>query len=297
MWSRETSEHLSIIWVIIPWLNHFLMGTADLVIECMWGLVHQFSRCLKQHASCPTVYQPVLVARNSKQVQNVQMKQRQRLRLSHDALYILHELAYDLDGFVLKITTYPDLVVVCGMKSMIVEMESVLQNEARSQLSSYDTTFQLGDFNMSTLLFRNTVFTTSPVMPAFFLIHECKFKSVHSDLMKMVSEMAPSLHTGFWKIPLVSDCEEGICEAVDKHLTNVVRLRCWNHVINAAKTWLRCHGAQASEIPFYVSCVKELLHQSCEEEYTSCLKKLEVKWSRAFSEYYMDHIHCKVTLH
>ena len=78
------------------------------------------------------MYQPILVARNGKQLQNIQIKQRQHLRLSHDVLYNLHELPYDLDQFVSKIMTYPDLVVVCAMKIMIVETESILQSEAWS---------------------------------------------------------------------------------------------------------------------------------------------------------------------
>ena len=247
------------------------------------------------NATCSPALQPVLVARNSKQIQNLQMKMRQKFRLTHDALYNLHELAYDLDGFVLKISTYPDLVVVCAMKSMVVAMEGVLQSRATSQLLSYDTTFQLGDFYVSTLLFRNTFFTSCPVMPAFFLIHERKFKSVHSEFMKIVGEMVPSLCIGSEKIPLVSDCEEGICQAVDLHLPNVVRLRCWNHLLNAAKRWLHSHGAQAREVSFYISCVRELLHQCAEKEYTSCLQKLQVQWSRAFVDYYMENIHCEVS--
>ena len=223
------------------------------------------------------------------------MKMRQRFRLTHDALYNLHELAYDFDGFVLKITTYPDLVVMCAMKSMVVEMEGVLQSNATSQLLSYDTTFQLGDFYVSTLLFRNTFFTSCPVMPAFFLIHERKFKSVHSEFMKTVGDMVPTLCIGPGKVPLVSDCEEGICQAVDIHLPNVVRLRCWNHVLNAAKRWLHSHGAQAREVPFYVSCLRELLHQPAEKEYTCCLEKLQMQWSRAFLDYYMENIHCEVS--
>ena len=80
------------------------------------------------------------------------MKQCQKFRLTHDALYNLHELAYNLDGFVMKITMYPDLVIICALKSMVVELETVLQLDLQSQLLSYDTTFELGDFYLSTSL-------------------------------------------------------------------------------------------------------------------------------------------------
>lgn len=58
----------------------------------------------------------VLLPRNKKQVANMQAQQCQKLRLSHDALYNMHELAFDLDGFIHKIVTFPDLIVVCGLR-------------------------------------------------------------------------------------------------------------------------------------------------------------------------------------
>ena len=40
---------------------------------------------------------------------------------------IIHELAYDLEDFVHKVVTFPDVVVVCGMKQMLSEIERILQ--------------------------------------------------------------------------------------------------------------------------------------------------------------------------
>ncbi len=51
--------------------------------------------------------------RNSRQIINLQQANRRRKnRLTKDAIYNLHEMAYDLGGFVKVIKTYPDLVVV-----------------------------------------------------------------------------------------------------------------------------------------------------------------------------------------
>ena len=58
-----------------------------------------------------------LMPRNPNYISNVQAKERQKTHLSHDALYNLHEIAFDLDGYVSKIVTYPDLLVICGLKS------------------------------------------------------------------------------------------------------------------------------------------------------------------------------------
>ena len=87
---------------------------------------------------CPAL-QPVLKPRNIRQVTNHMAIQRQKFRLSHDELYNIHEIALDLDGFVHKIITYPDLIIVCGHSKLLNEMEQLIQlGETTGQLLSYD---------------------------------------------------------------------------------------------------------------------------------------------------------------
>ena len=63
-------------------------------------------------ASGPTASNASLQLRNRRQVVNHKALERQKLRLSHDEFYNTHEIAYDLDGFVAKIFTYPDLIQI-----------------------------------------------------------------------------------------------------------------------------------------------------------------------------------------
>ena len=101
----------------------------------------------------------VLSPRNSKQVENIRFKQMQKKRISHDALYNLHELALDMPGFIHLIHTHPDLVCVLGKKALLDQLDRVLVLDSiSSQLLSYDATFQLGDFYVSILSFRHTLF-------------------------------------------------------------------------------------------------------------------------------------------
>ena len=159
----------------------------------------------------PQEYHSVYTPRNRKQISNLQARYRQRLRISHDALYNLHELSYDLQNFVHKIITYPDLVVICGLKPMLKEVNRLMQIQSpdASQLLSYDTTFQLGDFYLSPLLFKNILFSKPLVMPAVILLHERKFKSCHEELMRAVACEIPSLFNGKNTIPMVTDDEKG----------------------------------------------------------------------------------------
>ena len=96
--------------------------------------------------SCHSTLNPVLQIRNTRQVINHKSIRRQKSRLTHDGLYNIHEIAFDLDGFVSKIITFPDLVIVCGHPKLLMEMNNLLQIGAiHGQLFSYDTTFELGD--------------------------------------------------------------------------------------------------------------------------------------------------------
>ena len=84
----------------------------------------------KGEISCsdyPPQYQSVLKPRNTKEIANVQHCHRQKFRFSHDGLYNVHELSYDLGGFVHKIITFPDLVIVYGMRNVIKEFDRPLQ--------------------------------------------------------------------------------------------------------------------------------------------------------------------------
>lgn len=57
----------------------------------------------------------VQAPRNAKQVRNLRFKHLHQKRISRDALYNIHELAYDTPGFIWQITTFPDLICICGL--------------------------------------------------------------------------------------------------------------------------------------------------------------------------------------
>jgi hypothetical protein len=162
-------------------------------------------------ADCPVNYQPHCVPRNLQQVSSIQHHERQKNRLTHDAIYNLHELSYDLGSFVRIIKTYPDLMIICGLDKIVEDLNMVLKVDSDlPQLLSYDTTFQLGDFFVSPLLYRQVIFTKSPVIPALFLVHERKFQGVHEQFMHQVSQLLPYLVKGKKVVPLVTDEEVGI---------------------------------------------------------------------------------------
>jgi len=137
----------------------------------------------------------------------------------------MHELAYDIPWFYLE--NQPDLVCICGLQELLEELDRVLLLDPHSQLLSYDT-FQLGDFYVSPLLFRHTLFKELHCVPAMFLLHERKFADTHRDLFKECVKQIPSLKKV--KCPLVTDREKAILNAAASEVPNLPVLHCWNHI-------------------------------------------------------------------
>ena len=133
---------------------------------------------------------------------------------------------------------------------MMEEFDKLLQTNSPSpQMMTYDTTFQLGDFYVSPLLFWHTLLNGSPVMPLGFLIRERKFKETHEFFFQQVRREVPYFRSErSTSIPLVTDDERALYEAAEGVLDNVSPLQCWNHLINSLKMWLRQHGVLLQQV-------------------------------------------------
>ena len=213
-------------------------------------------------------------------------------RISQDTLYNLHEVAYDIPGFVWKINTYPDLSVIFGMQELLEELDNVLLLESDNQLLSYDTTFQLGDFYVSPFIFRHTIFSEKPCVPAIFLLHERKLTSTHSEFFNELRSRIPSLRKS--KSPLVTDREHAITTALSSTFPNLPLLHCWNHIFRDVRFWLRAQHASSSDISLYLDDAFQLFHQETKEDYDKLLEQLSRTWDALFEKYYFTSIHPQV---
>ena len=72
---------------------------------------------------------PVMTPRNIKQLRNLRFKILNQSRIFQDALFNVHEIAYDIPGFVWKITTFPDLVCICGLQAVEEEDRVLSMND------------------------------------------------------------------------------------------------------------------------------------------------------------------------
>ena len=130
-------------------------------------------------------------------------------------------------------------------------------------------------------------------MPAAFMFHERKFQSAHNELLGMATKLVHSL--GKSTHPLVTGEEKRIINDVAANLPLSPRLRCWNHLLQDVKRWLRSHGATSKDLSVYITNLWELFHQPTMAEYNGQLESMIHKWSTPFLENYSNEISPDIT--
>lgn len=178
----------------------------------------------------PKHLQGISFPRNTKQVKNIQFniqsKQRAENKLSQDSLYGLHLLVEQLNGFILHVKAVPDLEVMVGLKEAFEEFNRLLQLKDENINVFYDTTFELGDFYVSTLAYQHIMFSEKPCIPVAFMIHERKFQKCHEQFLEVVKLKVPKLKTT--NICVVTDREIGIINAFQNVFPLSKLFVCWN---------------------------------------------------------------------
>jgi len=209
---------------------HVLQAVRDNASTSSNNIYHTMITAAAQNtAPAPVTSAP----RNVEQIRNTKKIQRNQARLSHDALYNLHELAYD-SNFIHRIVTYPDLSVICYNQDLVEVFTNLLSSSADHDKPTvtvtYDTTFNLGDFYVSVLLFRETEFDPSPIVPLAFLIHERKLQATHDEFFSHMRKLCPQLDNAV-NVVVITDSELAITNSIRKNFPNLATFLCWNHIL------------------------------------------------------------------
>jgi hypothetical protein len=76
------------------------------------------------------------------------------LRISHDQLYNVIQLGYHLQDFLKELTIFPDLCCIVAVDDILNDFnKALIVKSDEPLLVSYDTTFDLGDFFVSVLVY------------------------------------------------------------------------------------------------------------------------------------------------
>ena len=158
----------------------------------------------------------------------------------------------------------------------------ISQSEDFQLILAYDTTFQLGEFYVSPLLFRHIYFYGSPIIPLAFLIHDRKFQVSHEKLFTKISGKIPKLEK---KVPIIIDREKGINNAT-MLIPNLCPILCWNHICQDSKHWVQSHNGTSDDILVYMDHVMQILKSESQDQFEERYITFSAKWSKSFLEYF-----------
>lgn len=212
------------------------------------------------------------------QQQKYYFENRSKAKLSRDDFYNVHELAYALPDFVWSVTTHPDLVVTFEIPEFLK-----LVNECSTAYVTYDTTFNMGDFYLTSLVLQLSMFKEKPIIPLGFMMHERKFQRLH---MEFCFHLACKLGKIVCTVVSVTDGEQGCFNALQKTFPDWHVLTCWNNILHDAEFWLKGSGACHAELSVYKTQLFEIL--SCETDTSVAMTESTYRktWSQSFETYY-----------
>jgi hypothetical protein len=221
--------------------------------------------------------------RNIEQVSNVQKAERRKFRISHDAFYNLIDMDTEVGTFLTLLQFNPSFIAFGYHAELVEKLRSLIgRDDLPAQCLTYDTTFKLGDFYVSLLVFVGTEFIENPIMPAIYMLHERKWEEVHDIFWQQVALVIPELRAGVYAY-IVTDEEKAIVKAIEKNLPGVDFYRCWKHVIADVKASLSNLRIPQAEQDDYVDDVNALIRESSEKMYNKRLLECSLSWNKVIS--------------
>lgn len=132
------------------------------------------------------------------------------------------------------------------------------------------------------------MFEGEPIIPLSFMIHERRKELCHVDHFNFVRTRIPRLKTK--QIPVITDRERGIRNALNTVFPNLKVFVCWNHIFRDLDFWLKKRSAPLDNIKVYKTDIRKLMQCTSETEYSNLLETLKINWTESFLEYFEQNL-------
>ena len=156
--------------------------------------------------------------RNKNHVRKFQKEESCHFRISHDAIYSTYQLCFQLQfnnrkgestDFLRHFQVYPTICVHMIPQPLLESLEVLLKVSSGPITLHYDTVFNMGDFYLSTLVFRNSMFKKDPITPVAFFVHSWRYQEDHVRFMTTIRQSLSLLAAK--KVLIVTDQEFLLC--------------------------------------------------------------------------------------
>lgn len=229
------------------------------------------------------MHMKVQLPKNLEQISNKLKYERKKGEISHDDLYSIYELHFAIENFVRDYSLVPEFTLVLSLNEVVKNFQEVFGMSLYAMLS-YDTTFQLGDFYVSPLIFRCVFFDEEPSIPLSAIIHDHQNLKVHQSFFYTMKEMIPGFNRP--EVIVVTDREHAIVKAIESVVPEIKHVLCWNHMLKDVEVWVTNHEGCVSDRKVYVNNIHSLLDSNSEQEFHNSYETLRQKWSKPFLQYF-----------
>ena len=192
--------------------------------------------------------------------------------LGFDEIESLYRLSQKYK-FPSTLTLLPEFEGIGVDQNLLDEFFKIVECSDTKVLVNYHTT-SLCKIYLSIISFVHpfliSINGSNPVIPLFFYFHSKKLTLSNDTLWKFFSQkIGPKI---IEKIFFVTECDDAIRSAIRRSMPNVTLLRCWKHLFEATKRWLKEHKGEKDQ-EFYCSSLRELLLQKSETAFNLLLSK------------------------
>ena len=134
---------------------------------------------------------------------------------------------------------------VIGIARKEIQKHVRLGSSKSDQLLTYDTTFQMLDGFVSTLVMKCTKFSNNPSFPVALLVHEKKDFLYHRRFSDFFVERL-GISEGD-DIPIATDREAAFKRAIALH-PGLMHIFCINHLLKDIEYWCKDNGGKQDDI-------------------------------------------------
>ncbi|XP_063787335.1 uncharacterized protein LOC134936259 [Pseudophryne corroboree] len=207
-------------------------------------------------------------------------------KLMRDDIYGVYELRFALDNFIRNFTLLPELIIVVSLPK-IVDLYNEVCSINQHQLLSYDTTFTIGDYYVSPIVFKCPWFKGQPSIPLAAMIYDNGSAEVHKTFFNILNDLTVNFNNA--DIRLVTSREGAIANALDSVVPEITHVLRWDHILKEVESWVSGHKSRADKMD-YVSHVRHLLESDSESLFHKLYEGYRQEWSEPFVLYFDENI-------
>ena len=164
--------------------------------------------------------------------------------------------------FLRHFSVHPNIVIHLIPQPLVETLDTLMRISSLPVTLHYDTVFNMGDFYLSTLVFRHDMFKGNPIIPVGYFVHSRRFHEDHINFLTTIRKTITLLSAR--RVILVTDREFDFAEVFPLGM----HIYCWNHLEQDLIYYLKTKAnASANDISFYVQNFKKLMMEETEDDF------------------------------